>query len=87
MDIIERAANLLDCSRGGSVCGNPNKNSLFTEERVKAYLKVVTKQIENVQVTTVQGMMGEFAMEIGAKLIAVRGLRNTLTLQPNIRVQ
>ena len=69
MDIIERAANLFDCLVV-AVLENPNKKSLFTVEERKHHL-------ENVEVASFQGLLVDFAKEIGAN-IAVRGLRNTL---------
>ena len=76
MDIIERAANLFDCLVV-AVLENPNKKSLFTVEERKHHLELATKHIENVEVASFQGLLVDFAKEIGAN-IAVRGLRNTL---------
>ena len=76
MDIIERAANLFDCLVV-AVLENPNKKSLFTVEERKHHLELATKHIENVEVASFQGLLVDFAKEIGAN-IAVRELRNTL---------
>ena len=71
MDIIERAANLFDCLVV-AVLENPNKKSLFTVEERKHHLELATKHIENVEVASFQGLLVDFAKEIGAN-IAVRG--------------
>ena len=70
MDIIERAANLFDCLVV-AVLENPNKKSLFTVEERKHHLELATKHIENVEVASFQGLLVDFAKEIGAN-IAVR---------------
>ncbi len=76
MDIIKRAAKLFDCLVV-AVLENPNKKSLFTAEERKRHLELATKQLENVEVASFQGLLADFAREIGAE-VAVRGLRNTL---------
>ncbi len=75
IDIIERAAKLSDCLVA-AVLENPNKKSLFTVEERKRHLELVTKHIPNVEVASFQGLLVDFAKEIGADVI-VRGLRDT----------
>lgn len=75
MDIIERAAKLVD-TLVVAVLENPNKKSLFTVAERKHHLELATRQIENVEVTSFQGLLVDFAKEINAN-IAIRGLRNT----------
>ena len=73
LDIIERAAGLVDELIVG-VLKNNAKSPLFSvEERVRM-LKEVTKDISNVKVVTFEGLLVDFATEMDAKMI-VRGLR------------
>ena len=73
LDIIERAAVLVDELIVG-VLKNNAKSPLFSvEERVRM-LKEVTKDISNVKVVTFEGLLVDFATEMDAKMI-VRGLR------------
>ena len=73
LDIIGRAARLVDELIVG-VLVNSAKTPLFSvEERVKM-LKEVTKDLENVRIVPFHGLLVEFAAEMGAGLI-IRGLR------------
>lgn len=74
LDIIARASKLVD-TLVVAVLENPNKNgSLFTIEERKEHLKMVTKHLDNVEVSSFQGLLVDFANEIGAKVV-IRGLR------------
>lgn len=75
MDIIERAAKLFD-RLVVAVLENPNKKSLFTVDERKQQLQMVTAHIENVEIASFQGLLVDFAKEIGADTL-VRGLRDT----------
>ncbi len=74
LDIIKRAAKLVDVLVV-SVLENPHKtSSLFTvEERIKQ-LKKVTKDIKNVEVSSFGGLLVDYAKQIDAKVV-IRGLR------------
>lgn len=74
LDIILRAAKLMDQLVVG-VLENPNKkNSLFSiDERIE-HLKLVTKDLENVEVISFKGLLVDFAEKIDAKVV-IRGLR------------
>ena len=73
LDIICRAAKLYDKLIIG-VLHNSEKTPLFSvEERVKILSKA-TKDIENVEVCSFEGLSVDFAKSVGAKVI-VRGLR------------
>lgn len=73
LDIIRRAAKLVDELIVG-VLKNNAKTPLFSvEERVKM-LKEVTKDIENVRVVPFEGLLVDFAEEMDAGMV-VRGLR------------
>ena len=73
LDVIKRAAELFDEVIVG-VLMNSEKSPLFSvEERVRI-LEEVTKDLPNVKVMAFDGLLVEFAKQIGAKVI-VRGLR------------
>ena len=74
LDIIRRAAKLVDVLVV-SVLENPHKSSsLFTvEERIKQ-LKKVTKDIKNVEVSSFGGLLVDYAKQIDAQVV-IRGLR------------
>ena len=74
IDIIKRAAKLVDVLVV-SVLENPHKStSLFTvEERIKQ-LKKVTKDIKNVEVSSFGGLLVDYAKQIDAQVV-IRGLR------------
>ena len=73
LDIIERSAELVDELIVG-VLNNNAKTPLFSvEERVKM-LKEVTKDIPNVRIVPFEGLLVDFARQMGAKMV-IRGLR------------
>ncbi len=74
MDIIKRASAMVDFLIVG-VCGNPNKHSLLTSDERVELLKEVTKDLGNVKVMETDGMLGDFAKNVGAKVI-IRGVRD-----------
>lgn len=76
LDIITRAARLFDVLVV-AVLENPNKKSLFTVEERKRHLELVTTELENVEIASFQGLLVDFAREIGADTM-VRGLRDTM---------
>lgn len=73
MDIIERAAKLVDKLVVG-ILYNPSKKGLFTiEERVK-HLEYLTKDFDNVEVMAFSGLLVDFAKSVNAGIV-IRGLR------------
>ena len=74
IDIIKRASKFVD-KLVVSVLENPHKStSLFTvEERIRL-IKTVTKDIENVEVTSFHGLLVDYAKRINAQVV-IRGLR------------
>ena len=73
LDIIRRSCKIVDELVVG-VLNNKAKTPLFSvEERVRI-LEEVTKDLPNVKVMAFDGLLVEFAKQIGAKVI-VRGLR------------
>ena len=74
LDIIKRASAMVDTLIVG-VCGNPNKKSLLSSEERLDLLREVTADIGNVEIMEIEGMLGDFAKNVGAKVI-VRGVRD-----------
>ena len=73
MDIIRRASEIFDVLIV-SVLNNKEKTPLFSvEERVKM-LKEVTKDLPNVEIIPFDGLLVDFAEQIGADVV-IRGLR------------
>ncbi len=73
LDVVRRAAALFDKVIVG-VSVNPRKRPFFsTEERVEM-LREACREMGNVEVRVVPGLVVDFAREVGAKVI-VRGLR------------
>jgi pantetheine-phosphate adenylyltransferase len=73
IDVAERAAKLFDevvVAVGANLAKTP---LLSTEERIDA-LKACLGHISNVKITSFDGLLVEFATEVGARAI-VRGLR------------
>lgn len=73
LDIILRSSKLVDKLILG-VLKNGAKKPLFTSEERVELLKKVTKDIENVEVESFDGLLVEFAKQKQANVI-VRGLR------------
>ena len=64
LDIITRASKLVDCLVVG-ILENPNKkNSLFTVDERIEHLKLVTGELENVEVASFKGLLVDFAEKI-----------------------
>ena len=73
LDVIRRASKMFD-TLIVSVLDNKAKNALFSvEERVKM-LKEVTKDLPNVEIIPFDGLLVDFAEQIGADVV-IRGLR------------
>ncbi len=73
LDIIRRAAGMVDKLIIG-VLKNRSKNNLFTAEERVEMIKEVTKDIENVEVEAFGGLLVDYAKQKNAGII-VRGLR------------
>lgn len=79
LDLIERGARLFG-HLTVAVAENPTKQPYFsTQERVEM-LEMVTKQIENVEIKTFDGLMVDFARSIGAQVV-LRGMRAILDFE------
>lgn len=73
IDIIERASKLFD-KLYVCVAINPNKKSYFSLNEKLKMLKEATKQFENVEITSTEGLVVKKAKALNAQAI-VRGLR------------
>lgn len=73
LDIIERSAKLFDVIYVG-VLNNSQKNSLFSVEERVNMIKELTKDMPNVKVLSFDGLLVDFAKEIGVSTV-IRGLR------------
>lgn len=84
LDIIERAARVLDELIIGVLVNNA-KTPLFTiEERVEM-LRECTKQYPNVSVATFDGMTVDFARSVGATVM-IRGLRAVTDFEVEMQI-
>ena len=73
IDIIERAANIVDELVVGVLC-NSAKNPLFSLDERVSMIEEMTKHLPNVTVQAFDGLLVDYMNKIGATLI-VRGLR------------
>lgn len=90
MDIINRSMRF--CRQLVIAIGvNPSKKTMFTEEeRIKQINMAVDKQLDfltatNIQVVTFQGLLVEYAKEIGANIL-VRGIRSVSDFEYEINL-
>lgn len=73
LDIIERSSKLFDTVYV-AVLQNSSKTPLFSVEERKELIKRVTAHLDNVIIADFNGLLVEFAKNVGAKVI-VKGLR------------
>ena len=73
LDIIERAAKIVDELVVG-VLNNSAKNSLFSISERVSMIEELTAHIENVRVSSFDGLLVDYMDQIDAKII-IRGLR------------
>ncbi len=73
LDIIERSSKLFDTVYV-AVLQNSSKTPLFSVEERKELIKRVTSHLDNVVIADFNGLLVEFAKNVGAKVI-VKGLR------------
>ena len=74
LDIINRAAKILDELHIIVSINKSKKNTFTIEERVNM-IKLVTKHLPNVYVTSYEGLVVNYCKENGIKIL-IRGLRN-----------
>ena len=70
IDIFERGSKLVD-KLIIAVFENPSKKPLFTMQEREEMLVATTKHIPQVEVVSFQGLLNEYAMQRGAKFIAL----------------
>ncbi|MGA2852051.1 MAG: pantetheine-phosphate adenylyltransferase [Terracidiphilus sp.] len=73
VDLIQRGAKLFEHLTVG-ILKNPVKNPLFTVEERVEMLSEATKALGNVSVATFDGLMVDFARQLGATAV-LRGIR------------
>ncbi len=73
LDIITRASQLSD-EVVVAVAASPEKHPLFTLEERTELVRVVTQNLPNVEVRSFDGLLVDFAHEMGARAL-IRGLR------------
>jgi len=73
LDIIERARSVFD-ELVVAVASNVSKAGLFTAQERVAMLKEVLKDTPGIQIDVVEGLLVDYARQIGARVV-VRGLR------------
>ena len=84
LDIIERAAKVVDELIIG-VLVNSAKNPMFTREERVRLIEETTKHLPNVTVKTFEGLTIEFAKQNGANLI-IRGLRAVTDFETEMQI-
>ena len=75
LDIIQRASKLFD-DVDVLISVNPNKNYMFTEQERPEMLKELLKNYKNVQIHVWEGLIVNYAKEVGAKVL-IRGIRSS----------
>ncbi len=75
LDIIQRASKLFD-DVDVLISVNPNKNYMFTEQERLEMLKELLKNYKNVQIHVWEGLIVNYAKEVGAKVL-IRGIRSS----------
>ena len=85
LDIIQRAAKVVDELIIGVIVNKAKKSQLFTLEERVSMLKEATKEYPNVTVKMFDGMTIDFARENGARLI-IRGLRAVTDFESEMQI-
>ena len=75
LDIIQRASKLFD-DVDVLISVNPNKNYMFSEQERLEMLQELLKDYKNVQIHIWEGIVVNYAKEVGAKVL-IRGIRST----------
>ena len=73
MNLIERASAIFD-RLAVVIAVNPSKSCTFSAEERQQFLEQMTKDLPNVTVHLWEGLVVEFAQQVGAKVM-VRGVR------------
>ena len=75
LDIIQRASKLFD-DVDVLISVNPNKKYMFTEQERLEMLQTLLKDYKNVQIHIWEGLIVNYAKEVGAKVL-IRGIRSS----------
>jgi pantetheine-phosphate adenylyltransferase len=73
VDVVERAARYFD-SVVVAVIANPSKEPLFSLEERTAMLKGALSHLDNIEITSFDGLLVDFASERGLTIV-LKGLR------------
>lgn len=84
IDIIERAANIVDELVVGVLC-NSAKNPLFSLDERVSMIEEMTKDLPNVTVSSFNGLLVDYMREIGAT-INIRGLRAVTDFEYELQI-
>lgn len=84
MDMIIRSSKIVDELVVG-VLNNSTKNSLFSIDERVSMIKEMTSDIENVTVTSFEGLMVDYMDKIGATIV-VRGLRAVTDFEYELQI-
>ena len=84
MDMIIRSSKIVDELVVG-VLNNSTKNSLFCIDERVSMIKEMTSDIENVTVTSFEGLMVDYMDKIGATIV-VRGLRAVTDFEYELQI-
>lgn len=84
LDVVERCVGLFDRVVVG-VVHNPSKSPMFTAQERVALLEECTAGWSNVSVASFQGLLVDYAVEIGAKTV-VKGLRAVTDFESEIQM-
>ena len=84
LDIIERSARIVDELVVG-VLNNSAKNSLFSLDERVSMIKEMTDSMQNVTVTSFNGLLVDYMREIDATII-VRGLRAVTDFEYELQI-
>ncbi len=84
LDVVERCVGLFDKVVVG-VVHNPSKSPLFTADERVALLEACTTKWPNVSVASFQGLLVDYALEIGAKTV-IKGLRAVTDFEYEIQM-
>lgn len=84
MDMIIRSSKIVDELVVG-VLNNSAKNSLFSIDERVSMIKEMTRDMDNVTVTSFEGLMVDYMDEIGATIV-VRGLRAVTDFEYELQI-
>ena len=84
LDIIERSSRIVD-ELNVAVLKNNAKNPLFSSDERVSMIKEFTSHLTNVTVTAYDGLLADYADQIGANII-VRGLRAVTDFEYELQI-